>query len=42
MRDWIGWSWRATAIGVLVLVVGLAAAQAALSEEGVAAAVAGG
>ena len=22
MRDWIGWSWRATALGVLVLAVG--------------------
>lgn len=25
MRDWIGWSWRATATGVLILAVGLAA-----------------
>jgi len=24
MRDWIRWSWRATAIGVLILAVGLA------------------
>ena len=25
MRGWIGWSWRATAIGVVILAVGLAA-----------------
>jgi len=25
MRDWIGWSWRATATGVLILALGLAA-----------------